>query len=147
MLYQRLTKVIAKLAEGVEAELQKRMADFDKQARQASENMRQLNPHIHQLREGLARVEEYLSQDMAHAVKRSSDAINDGLGQAEILRQLLEVMLKTVLDSNSQVALAQEQSLELVTKKANDELSVLMTVISSAVASSATLQNQIVGHH
>ncbi|KAK1771731.1 hypothetical protein QBC33DRAFT_554898 [Phialemonium atrogriseum] len=142
-LYQRLTRVIAKLAEGVEAELQKRMADLDNRARRASESMDQLNPQIDQLREGLAKVEEYLSRDMRQAVKESSEAIKDGLGQAEDLHQALAIMLKTILEGNSQVAVAHEQSLELATNRANDEMGGLMAVIAGAVASSATLQNQI----
>ena len=145
LLYQRLTKVIAKLADGVEAELQKRMNDLDSRAKQAAQRIQQLNPHIDQLREGLAKVEEYLSRDMVHLARKSSEAINDGLGQAEHLQQLLAIMLKNALDNNAQVAAAQEQSLELVTRKANDEMSALMTVIAGAVASSVTLQNQIVG--
>ena len=145
-LYQRLTRVIAKLADGVEAELQKRMADLDNRARRASESMDQLNPQIDQLREGLAKVEEYLSRDMRQAVKESSEAIKDGLGQAEDLHQVLAIMLKAVLEGNSQVAVAHEQSLELATNRANDEMGGLMAVIAGAVASSATLQNQIVSH-
>lgn len=106
--------------------------------------MQRLDPQINNLREQLSRIEKYVSGNVGQAVKKSSDAIKDGLGQAEHLQQLLAILLKTALESNSEVAVAQQQSLELVTRKANDEMGALMAVVTGAVASSITLQNQIV---
>lgn len=120
------------------------MDDLHRQTQQATENMQRLDPQINNLREQLSRIEKYVSGNVGQAVKKSSDAIKDGLGQAEHLQQLLAILLKTALESNSEVAVAQQQSLELVTRKANDEMGALMAVVTGAVASSITLQNQIV---
>lgn len=143
LLYQRLTKIIAKLTDGVEAELQRRMADLDEKARQATERMEGLNPHIDQLRDGLTRVEKYLANDMELAVEQSKNWIKHGMEHAVTLEQMLAVLLQTVADSNTEVVAAHEQSVELVTRKVNDELSSFVAVVASAAASSAILQNQI----
>lgn len=144
LLYQRLTKIIAKLTDGVEAELQKRMSDLDDRARQAAERVDQLNPHIDQLRDGLARVEEYLARDMEQAVRKSEAWVKSGLEHAVNLEQMLAVLLQTVMDSNARVAAAHGESVELATRKVNDELSAFVSVIASAAASSMALHNQIV---
>ncbi|OIW24396.1 hypothetical protein CONLIGDRAFT_718356 [Coniochaeta ligniaria NRRL 30616] len=143
LLYQRLTKIIAKLTDGVEAELQKRMSDLDNRAREAAERVDQLNPHIDQLRDGLARVEKYLARDMEQAVRQSEAWIKGGMEHAMNLEQMLAVLLKTAMDGNAKVAAAHGESVELATRKANDELSAFVSVIASAAASSMALQNQI----
>ncbi|KAH8904464.1 hypothetical protein BR93DRAFT_917064 [Coniochaeta sp. PMI_546] len=143
LLYQRLTKIIAKLTDGVEAELQKRMSDLDNRARQAAERIDLLNPHIDLLRDGLARVERYLARDMEQAVRQSEAWMKGGMEHAMNMEQMLAVLLKTILDSNAQVVAAQGESVELATRKANDEVSTLVDVIASAAASSLALQNQI----
>jgi hypothetical protein len=120
------------------------MSDLDERARQAAERVDQLNPHIDHLRDALARVEKYLARDMEQAVKQSDAWVKGGLAHAANLEQMLAVLLKTVMDSNAQVAAAQTESVELVARKANDELSAFVGVIASAAASSIALQNQLV---
>jgi chromosome segregation ATPase len=144
LLYQRLTKIIAKLTDGVEAELQKRMDDIDNRAKQAAERIEQLNPHIDHLRDGLDKVKKHLTSDMEQAIMKSEARMKGGLEHAASLEQMLAVLLKTVMDSNSHIVAAQGESVELATRKANDELSSFVTVIASAAASSMALQNQIV---
>jgi len=144
LLYQRLTKVIAKLADGVEQELQKRMDDLDQRARQASDAVEQLNPQIDKLRDGLHQVHDYLSKDLRESLARSADQIHQGLDNAANLQQLLAVLLKTAMEGNSQVASAQEQSVERATRQASDEMAVFVAAIASAVTSSVALQNEIV---
>ena len=52
-------------------------------------------------------------------------------------------MLKTVVDANAHLGTAQLQSVELFKRQAADDLGAFMGAVASAVASSATLQNQI----
>jgi tetrahydromethanopterin S-methyltransferase subunit G len=144
LLYQRLTRVIAQLTDGVEAELHKRMDDLDNRARQSVERLEQLTPQIGRLSEGLARVESYLSGDLDRALKKTSESYRDGLQHAENLQHLLGVLLGNVLESNSQLAFAHEQSLQQASQRVNDDMGALMAVVSSAIASSTSLQQQIV---
>ncbi len=85
--------------------------------------------------------------DLSVTLKRSSNTINESITSAEDLQQLLLVLIRTALESNAQLAVAQEASLEQVTSKANNELNALITVVATAAASSASLQQQIVGQH
>lgn len=144
LLYQRLTRVIARLTDGVEAELEKRMDDLDRRARQSVERLEQLTPQIGRLSEGLARVESYLSGDMDRALKKTSESYRDGLQHAENLQHLLSVLLGNVLESNSQLASAHEQSLQQASQRVNDDMGALMAIVSTAIASSSSLQQQIV---
>ncbi|KAL1841648.1 hypothetical protein VTJ49DRAFT_6754 [Mycothermus thermophilus] len=143
LLYQRLTRIIAKLTDGVEDELQKRMEDLDNRARQSIEKMEQLSPHMGRLSEGLARVERFLSQDMDSALKRTSQSYQDGLEHAENLQQLLRLLVGNVLESNSQLAFAHEQSVQQATQRVSEDMDALVAVVSSAIASSSSLQQQI----
>jgi hypothetical protein len=122
------------------------MSDLDNCAMQAAERVDQLNPHIDHLRDGLARVEKYLTRDVEQAVKQSEARIKGGLEHTANLERMLAILLKTVMVSNDQVTAAQKESVELVTRKANDELSAFVGVVASAAASSMALQNQIVSH-
>ncbi|GAB1315695.1 hypothetical protein MFIFM68171_05905 [Madurella fahalii] len=143
LLYQRLTRVIAQLTDGVEAELQKRMDELDNRARQSVEKLEQLAPRIDQLKDKITKAVSYLSHDLDFAMRRSSESVHDGLQHAENLQRLLGVLLTNVLESNSQLAFAHEQSLQRASKRAEDDMGALMAVVSTAIASSNSLQQQI----
>lgn len=144
VLYQRLTQVLARLTDSVEAELQRRMDDLDNRARKSVEKLDQLMPQIGRLSEDLARVESYLSEDLDMALRKSSESMSDGLQHAENLQQLLSVLLANVLESTSQLAFTHEQSLQRVSQRVNDDMETLIAVVSTAMASSSSLQERIV---
>ncbi|KAK3316114.1 hypothetical protein B0H66DRAFT_576105 [Apodospora peruviana] len=143
LLYQRLTQVIAKLTEGVEAELQKRMDDLDNRARQSVENLEKLSPQIDHLRNSLTRVESYLLRDMESSLAKSSESMHDSLQNAEDLRQILNVLVASVLENNSRLASAHEVSLRQASQKVDEDLGALVAVVASVAASSSSLQKQI----
>ncbi|KAL2259572.1 hypothetical protein VTK26DRAFT_6712 [Humicola hyalothermophila] len=143
LLYQRLTRVIAKLTEGVEAELQKRMDDLDSRARQSVEKLEQLSPQIDRLGDELERMGRYLSGDLDLAMRKTFESIHDGREHAENLQHLLSVLLTNVLQSNSQLAFAHEKSLQQASQRVNEDMEALMAVVSTAIASSSALQQQI----
>lgn len=119
------------------------MDELDAKAREAAERMEALNPHIDQLQDSLARVEKYLADDVELAVKQSKHWVKQGMEHVVNLEQMLAMLLKTVAESQSQVASAHKTTVDLATRKANDELSTLVAVVASAAASSALLQTQI----
>ncbi|KAH6640447.1 hypothetical protein F5144DRAFT_589920 [Chaetomium tenue] len=146
LLYQRLTRVISQLTDGVEAELQKRMDDLDNRARQSVEALAQLTPHIYRLSEGLGRVEKYLFKDLDSALKKTSESYHDGLQHAENLKQLLSVLVSNALDSNSQMALAQATSLgqvEQASQRVSQDISTLLAVITLVATSTNSMQQQV----
>ncbi|KAK3682584.1 hypothetical protein B0T22DRAFT_444773 [Podospora appendiculata] len=143
LLYQRLTKIIAKLTEGVEVELQKRMDDLDNRARQSVENLEKLNPQVDKLQQKLVEVNKYLSADLETTLKSSSASMNDGFRKAESLQQLLSALLANVLQNNSQLSRVHEQSLQQVSRRTNDDLGALVAIVAAAAASSTALQQQM----
>jgi hypothetical protein len=142
LLYQRLTKIIAKLTDSVEADLQKRLEELDNRARQSVEKLERLTPQVDHLSEGLAKVQNYLSSDLLSALGRSSESARNGLRLAENLQQLLNVMVTNALDSNSQLAAAQEKS-QQVSKKVNEEMEALLVVVSTAVSTAMVSSNMV----
>ncbi|KAK4201093.1 hypothetical protein QBC40DRAFT_348104 [Triangularia verruculosa] len=143
LLYQRLTQVIAKLTDGVEAELQRRMNELDNRARQSMESLDRLTPKVDELREGLSKLESYLSGDLDFAMRKSTESMQDSLENAEGLQQLLSVLFANVLEGSSRVAHAHETSLQHATNRVNADMGALIDIVSTAVASSASLSQQI----
>ncbi|KAK3349367.1 hypothetical protein B0T25DRAFT_547849 [Lasiosphaeria hispida] len=143
LLYQRLTKVISKLMTGVEAELQKKMDDLDERARQTFDNLAQLLLQVDQLRDGLERVETYLSGDLENTLRRSSESAQDNLQQAEVLQQFLIAVFARFHESNTQLVSVHEQSLQHIAKRTNDDIGALAAIIATAVTSTNALQQQI----
>ena len=120
------------------------MNDLDNRARQALDNIEQLSPHLDKLRIGLSRVEKYLSGDLEEKLEKSSKSLHEGLENAENIQQLLKVMFARVLEGNAELASAHDVSIRQATARANDEMGALASVVASAAASSAVLQQQMV---
>ncbi|KAK4190968.1 nuclear fusion protein KAR5 [Podospora australis] len=143
LLYQRLTQVIAKLTDGVDLELQRRMDDLDNRARQSVESIERLAPKINQLQEGLEKLESFLAGDLDFAVRKSTESLHEGLDSAEALRTLLSTLLQNAVDGNSRLTHAHGASLAQASKKVNNEIGSIIEVVSTALASSASLQQQV----
>ncbi|KAK3384194.1 hypothetical protein B0T24DRAFT_74671 [Lasiosphaeria ovina] len=143
LFYQRLTRVISKLTEGVEVELQRRMQDLDNQARQYLDTLEQLAPYMDHLHDGLRKMESYIQGNLDMTLKKSADSANDSLQQVENLQQMLRVLLSNVLENNSQMATVHEQSLQVASKRASDDIGGLVAIIAMAATSSNSLQQQI----
>ena len=143
LLYQRLIKVMAKLTHGVEIEIQKHMENLELRVQRTGAIIEELEPDIDRLREKLARVDSYISQDLDNTLKKSSESISSGLDDAANLRQIIAVMMQTVLDGTSHVSFAQERSMEVFHKGSND-LDKWAAVVATASASAMSLNSQIV---
>ena len=144
LLYQRLTKVIAGLTEGVEAELQKRMDELDNRARQTLDNLDQLSTRVDQLGDGLSKMGQYLSSDLQKVMKKSSDLMNGGLQNAESLEKFLNVLLNNIVERNAQMAYAHELAVRQTSSQVSSEVQALGKIVAAAGASSIALQEQIV---
>ncbi|KAK7744241.1 hypothetical protein SLS53_003762 [Cytospora paraplurivora] len=142
LLYQRLTKVLAKLTHGVEVEIQKHMENLEIRLQKAGNAVQGLEPEIDRLRNKLARVEYYVSYDLEQALKKSGDSINTGLHDATNLRKLLAVAIQTILDGTSHVAAVQESSVQL-TKQNEEGMDRWSASMATAAATVMALGNQI----
>lgn len=143
LLYQRLTKVMAKLTHGVEIELQRHMDNLELRLQNAADVVQGMDPEFKRLRATLATIEEYVTQNLGYSVQRSSDSIKDGLQNANELQRMLAVMIQAALDANSHLASAQESSIALAERKETD-LNDWAAVMATATASAQALNSQIV---
>ncbi|KAH9987270.1 hypothetical protein F4779DRAFT_632371 [Xylariaceae sp. FL0662B] len=143
LLFQRLTKIMSNLADGVDRKFEKRMADFDRRAQATSEKFDSLSPQIDRLKDGLRSAEDLVSSQLADALKKSSDTINTGMENAANLEKLLETIFKNVAENHAEAASAHEQSLQVMSRRTEVEIETAMNAITSAFASTAALQNQI----
>ncbi|KAJ4393243.1 hypothetical protein N0V93_002451 [Gnomoniopsis smithogilvyi] len=142
LLYQRVTKVMAKLTHSVEIELQRYMDDLELRVQNAADAVQSMEPEFEKLRTKLAAIDKYVTQDLDYAVKRSGDSINDGLKNAGQLQHILAAMVQTALDVNSHFAAAQGNSIALVERREAD-LDDWAAVMSMATASAQALNSQI----
>lgn len=134
---------MAKMTHGVDVELQKHMDNLELRVQRTGAVMEQLEPELERLREKLEKVERYISKDLDSALKKSSESISNGLNDAANLRQILAVMMQTVLDGTSHVSAAQERSMEVFDKGSQD-LDRWAAVVATASVSALSLNSQIV---
>lgn len=146
LLYQRLTKVMAKLTYGVEIELQRHVDNLELRVQNAADVVQSMEPEFEKLQAKLAAIEKYVTQDLSYSVQRSGDYINDGLQNADQLQRMLAVMIQTALDGSSNFAAFQENSIALAEKEAAD-LNNWVAVMATATASAQELNSQIVRGH
>ena len=143
LLYQRLTRAIAKLADGVEVELQKRMDALDLRAQSLGESLEGLVPRVDSFGRSLENFESYLSGDLHQSLRKSVKTSNAGLKNAANLQRLLIVMINTILEGNAKVAAAHEQSLDIVSQGTGD-LSALTSQVAVSASTLVSLASQIV---
>lgn len=143
LLYRRITKVMAKLAYGVEVELQKHMENLELRVQRAGDAVQGLEPELDRLRIKLANLEDYVTHNLDQSIQRSGDSLNDGLKDAAHLQRLLAVMVQTVLDGNSHIAATQEKSMELADQNVHKTNS-WIALMEVAAASAFTLNSELV---
>lgn len=143
LLYQRLTKVMAKLTYGVEVEMQRHMDNLELRVKKAGDAVQGLEPDLDRLQLKLAKLTAHFNNDLQHTVQRSGDSITKGQKGAENLQHLLAVMIQTVLDGTSQVAAAQVKSVELADQGKND-INSWVAVMEAAASSAHNLNSRIV---
>lgn len=134
---------MAKMTYGVEIELQKHMENLELQVQGTSAVIENLEAELDRLRDKLAKVDNYISQDLESTLTKSSESISNGLNDAANLQQILTVMMRTVLDGTSHVAAAQERSMEVFGKGSND-LDKWAALVATASSSALSLNSQIV---
>ncbi|POR38305.1 Nuclear membrane fusion protein Kar5 [Tolypocladium paradoxum] len=143
-LYERITKILARLTTQVEAELETRFESLDKMFRDTSANLESITPQVDELRTGLFQVERIISEVVSRGAEEAAATVRDGLDDAKSLQQLLTVLLATVLDNGNKIARSHESALQVVSKQAGDEFGAVMATLGAAIISSASLQRELV---
>ncbi|KAI5918019.1 hypothetical protein F4810DRAFT_693995 [Camillea tinctor] len=143
LVFQRLVKIMNKLTDDLDAKYDTHMADMDLKIKKAGKNIDNLSPQIEHIRKSLDSVEKMLSGRLAHSLQKSTDIINAGTDHAADLQRTLKIMLEGVMNTYAQSALVHEDSLAVMRVRTEAEINMLMAAMTGALASTATLQNQI----
>ncbi|ETS78172.1 hypothetical protein PFICI_10234 [Pestalotiopsis fici W106-1] len=142
-IFQRVAKIMNGMAEGVEQQVEKRMADLEHKFRATDGRLEQLSPKLDRISAGLHDIDSIMTVDLASALQRSADTVDAGMNSAANLQRALEILLETVLSTIAEAASAHEKSISIISERTNSEFSVFLTAMNTAVASASSLQNQI----
>lgn len=71
--------------------------------------------------------------------------MQNGLEDARSLQELVNILLKATTKHNTEMSVSHETALEVVTRRVQDEMEPVITALASALSSSASLQNHLVG--
>lgn len=88
-----------------------------------------------------------LSGELEQLLRQSSEAAHttrNSREEAEGLRRLINLLLKQAIEGNAELASVHELSVRQASTMASDEYGALASLVASAAASSAALQEQIV---
>lgn len=149
LIFQKLIKVTEQLVTGVETELQKRMNDLDERTQQASDAIDRLNPKLHGLHESFGKIQS-IHNGLSEALRDSVGATRSVLEDSTTLQQLLKVMVDAVLQHHSEVASANERSVEsygaitAASIKASEEMGQMLSALSIAKTYTAELNQKLV---
>ncbi|RYP25017.1 hypothetical protein DL765_000245 [Monosporascus sp. GIB2] len=143
MLFQRLAEIMKQMTDSAEQELEIRIQQFDKRAREWADRIGDLSPTVDRLGERLKGIEAMLSGGLAGALEKSTDAVNGGIENAVSLQRMLETMMKDVMNSHAEAASAHEHSLQVMSRRAESEMETAMAMVAAAVTSGTALQSQL----
>ncbi|KAI0112407.1 hypothetical protein GGR51DRAFT_506922 [Nemania sp. FL0031] len=143
VLFQRLTKIMSKLVDDVDAKIEERMDDLDLRAQAAGAKVDSLSTLLGNLHRNLEDADNIVSSHLLQGIKKSQDQVNSGLESAVNLEKMLQIILKAAVDSHAQAAVVHGQSLELMNQQTTSEIEVMVGTFAAAVAATVALQNQI----
>ncbi len=135
---------MAKLADDVETELQRRKAEWDATAQRTNDRLQQGIPLVETLLQRLADLESHIEQGIDASLSQVTQSAAESSRTVDVLQQLLAVTMKTVLDGNAQLAHAHEKSIQLAGQRASYDFEVLTSTMQGALSVSLTLQENIV---
>ncbi|KAI0469068.1 hypothetical protein F4859DRAFT_488453 [Xylaria cf. heliscus] len=143
ILFQRLTKIMSKLADDVDVKAEERMNDINLRAHEVEEKIESLSPLLAKLQRDLEYADNMLSRHLLRGIKESHGQINSGLKSAVHLDKMLQVILQSVMDGHAEAAAMHDQSLQLMSQRASSEIDVVVGTMAAALAAAAALQNEM----
>ncbi|KAI8687346.1 hypothetical protein NCS56_00307100 [Fusarium sp. Ph1] len=142
-LYQRITKILETMTNKIEIEMEERLQSLNRAFLAASDSVENLGPQVQRLRSELALASDVLRERLGQVAQESGDTVRSGLEDARSLHQLITMLIRTTKESAADIASSHETALEVATQKASSEVDVFVTVLTAAMASSVSLQDQM----
>ncbi|KAI0439666.1 hypothetical protein F4803DRAFT_530115 [Xylaria telfairii] len=143
ILFQRLTKIMSRLADDVDVAMDQRMNNLSLRTQAVEEKIESLSPLLGKLQRDLEHADKMLSHHLLQGIKKSHDQVHSGLKSAEHLERMLQLILQGVLDGHAEAAAMHDQSLQLMSRRASSEMDLMVGSMAAAVAATAALQNEI----
>ncbi|KIH89587.1 hypothetical protein SPBR_07014 [Sporothrix brasiliensis 5110] len=143
LVFQKLTRVMAKLTDDVEAELQRRTEVCDAVARGAADRLGHIVPVADALLDKMVVIESLLHNDLMSSVRETATLVEDGSQSARTLQQVLRILVKTVLESNSELAFEHERSIARANQVTQGEMDAINAAMQGVYASALSLQREI----
>ncbi|KAM0223956.1 hypothetical protein ACHAQD_003035 [Fusarium lateritium] len=143
LLYQRITKILARLTHDIEADMEARFQSLNRAFDAASRSVDNMGPQVRHIQTEMEKASRTLRHELRHAVQDSRDIVQSSLKDIQALHDLLELLILSVQEKTADIASSYEVALQTSTGKLNNEVEVLMTALGVAVGSSVTLRNQM----
>ncbi|KAI0450963.1 hypothetical protein F5B21DRAFT_488987 [Xylaria acuta] len=143
ILFQRLTKIMNRLADDVDVKIEHRMNNLNLRTQAVEEKIESLSPLLGKLQHDLEYADKMISHHLLQGIKKSHHQVDSGLKSAEHLERMLQVILQGVLDGHAEAAAIHGQSLQLMSRQASSEIDIIVSSMAAAVVATATLQNEI----
>ncbi|KAI0433739.1 hypothetical protein F5Y09DRAFT_298057 [Xylaria sp. FL1042] len=143
VLFQRLTRIMSRLSDDVDAKIEQRMNNFELRAQVVGEKFEGLSPLLRKLQRDLENADSIISHHLLQGIKKSQDQIDAGIESSGHLHRMLQVILQSVMDSHAEAAAIHNQSLQVMNQQAISEISIMVDTMTAAVAATVALQNQI----
>ncbi|GAP92917.2 putative nuclear membrane fusion protein kar5 [Rosellinia necatrix] len=142
ILFRRLTTIMSRLTDDIDAKMEQRMNDLDSRAQMVGDKFEGLFPLLGRLQEELESADSTLFHHL-QAIKQSNYQVHSGLEKAMYLDKMLQIMLKGATDNHAEVADAHDQSLQLMSQRVASEMEIIASTMAAAVAATEALQYQI----
>ncbi|KAI0541986.1 hypothetical protein GGR58DRAFT_454703 [Xylaria digitata] len=143
ILFQRLTKIMSRLADDVDMKIDQRMNDIDLRAQVVEEKVESLSPLLEKLQRDLENADNILSHHIFQGIQKSQEQINSGIEIAGHLERMLQLILKGAMDGHAEAAVIHDRSLQHMGQRVLSEIEIMAGAMAAAMASTMALQNQI----
>ncbi|PFH62402.1 hypothetical protein XA68_13841 [Ophiocordyceps unilateralis] len=142
-VFQRITKVMDRLATQIDTELGARFEHLNKMFKDTTANVDGISPKLDELRAGLVRLGQTVSRDVYQGTQRTTVSLEKGLKSAQGLELLLERLLATTLEHAERVERSHESALRVATDSIGADVGTVMTILETAVEASTSLQREL----
>ncbi|KAI0405113.1 hypothetical protein F4802DRAFT_564412 [Xylaria palmicola] len=143
-LFQRLTKIMNRLADDVEANWEHQMENLDNYAKAMGEKVEALLPLLKRLHQDLEHANDITYHHLLQGLEQSQDQMNSTLGIAAHLERMMQVIFKDFMDGHAEAAAVHDKSMQLLSQRATSEMDIVASAMAAtALAATAALENHI----
>ncbi|KAL7946537.1 hypothetical protein V8C42DRAFT_320954 [Trichoderma barbatum] len=142
-LHQRLTSILAKLTTQLEEEMEARFRSMNRMFQEAGVTVENLKPRMEDLKSSITEIDALFRDHIVQNVQQSADFVTHGLDDARQLQTLLSMLVDVTQNQSRDLTTSHESALQEATLRITSEVDVILSALSAAVTSSASLHREI----